>query len=231
MHETADEHLLEKINQRNDELAEHNREHFDELNILVVNLMSAPGAGKTTLLAHTIPALASSCKSMVIEGDMVGDIDAERLRAKGIVAHQISTGRSCHLDALMVSRLLHAKSIDQGTECIFIENVGNLVCPAEFNLGEHKRVVLLSVTEGDDKPLKYPVIFRNCDAVVFTKCDLLPYVEFNLKQAAEYVHNINDSVRTFAVSVKDGRGMDEWLTWLKEQLKSHRKESTCIVNR
>lgn len=214
MHEVGDQHTFDRILSKNDELAEHNRQHFDELGIYAVNLMSAPGAGKTTLLEETIPRLgADAC--IVIEGDMVGELDAARLRQKKIEAHQISTGRSCHLDAQMVARLLHDVSFHAASQYVFLENVGNLVCPAEFALGEHARVVLLSVTEGADKPLKYPVIFRNCDAVIFTKCDLLPYVDFDLSAASEYVLNINPGTAIFNISTRTRSGLHQWLDWLR----------------
>lgn len=222
MHESVDEHFLEGILRSNDEVAEHNREHFDKNNLFAINLMSAPGAGKTSLLSATIPALADCYRSLVIEGDMVGELDADRLRSSGIIVHQIMTGRSCHLNASMVARSLHSDFRSNGIDFLFIENVGNLVCPAEFPLGEHKRVVLLSVTEGDDKPLKYPVIFRTCHAVVFTKCDLLPYVEFDIERARQYVNDINPDAKTFALTVKKSDGLADWLQWLKEEIGQYR---------
>lgn len=214
MHEVGDEHTMENILSRNDDIAEHNREHFDEAGVFAINLMSAPGAGKTTLLGATVPLLGTN-KCSVIEGDMVGNLDTDRLQAKGIRATQISTGRSCHLSAQMVARVLHDDSTIKGYEYLFLENVGNLVCPAEFQLGEHKRIVLLSVTEGDDKPLKYPVIFRNCDAVVFTKCDLLPHVDFDLDQAKGFVRSVNPGVRVFSISTKTSDGIAQWVEWLR----------------
>ena len=221
MHESADEHMMERILGNNEELAQHNREHFDELGLWVVNLMSAPGAGKTSLLEATI-SLWKEASCCVIEGDMVGELDADRLRKHGTEVFQISTGRSCHLDAQMVGRLLHCTEL-KATDLLFIENVGNLVCPAEFPLGEHRRVVLLSVTEGDDKPIKYPVIFRNCDAVLFTKCDLLPYVSFNLESATRHLRALNQNLKTFAVSSTTGEGLVEFVNWLKEGLTEHRQ--------
>lgn len=222
MHESADEHILEKILGNNDEIAIHNREHFEELNLFVVNIMSAPGAGKTSLLEATIDSLhmtgdASRHPLSIIEGDMVGELDAERLRKKGVSVHQISTGRACHLDAQMVARLLHTDKFGQGCDWLLIENVGNLVCPAEFKLGEHKRVVLFSVTEGDDKPIKYPVIFRNCDLVILTKCDLLPHVEFDIQQAERRIRNINPTVEILHVSSKSC-DIGGWTSWLREKL-------------
>lgn len=216
MHESLDEHLVEGILAKNDDAAEHNKKHFEEDGVFVINVMSAPGAGKTTLLEHTIPALTGA-QCAVVEGDMVGRLDADRLAGLGIPAFQISTGRSCHLDARMVDRMLHHQPLPAGLDYLFIENVGNLVCPAEFPLGEHKRVVLLSVTEGADKPLKYPVIFHNCDAVIFSKCDLLPYVDFDLAAAQQYVHNINPAARVFALSVKRRDGFADWLAWLDNE--------------
>ncbi|MBP9092476.1 hydrogenase nickel incorporation protein HypB [bacterium] len=209
--------MLERILAGNDDLAAHNREHFDELGLTVVNIMSAPGAGKTTLLEATVAALATKHNIFVVEGDMVGNLDAERLRRVGATVFQICTGRSCHLDAQMVARFLHSEPL-QGVELLLIENVGNLVCPADFKLGEHRRVVLLSVTEGDDKPIKYPVIFRSCDAVVFTKCDLLPYVDFDINRAIENIRVLNPEVETFVVSSKDKTGLTEWNDWLSKKV-------------
>jgi hydrogenase nickel incorporation protein HypB len=217
MHDSSDEHMLERILAGNDDLAEHNREHFDELNLTAVNIMSAPGAGKTSLLECTVAALAPKHNIFVLEGDMVGNLDAERLRRVGASVFQICTGRSCHLDAQMVARFLHTEPL-AGVELLLIENVGNLVCPADFKLGEHKRVVLLSVTEGDDKPIKYPVIFRNCDAVVFTKCDLLPYVDFDIERAIDNIRVLNEGVETFVVSSKDKTGLTEWNSWLSQKV-------------
>ena len=217
MHDSSDEHMLERILAGNDDLAEHNREHFDELNLTAVNIMSAPGAGKTSLLECTVATLAPKHNIFVLEGDMVGNLDAERLRRVGASVFQICTGRSCHLDAQMVARFLHTEPL-AGVELLLIENVGNLVCPADFKLGEHKRVVLLSVTEGDDKPIKYPVIFRSCDAVVFTKCDLLPYVDFDIERAIDNIRVLNEDVETFVVSSKDKTGLTEWNSWLSQKV-------------
>jgi hydrogenase nickel incorporation protein HypB len=228
MHGPTTEHILERLLEENEDLAQHNREHFTESGALALNLMSAPGAGKTTLLAETIKDLTKrSLNSVVIEGDMVGELDAARLRELGITAFQISTGRSCHLDAQMVAQLLH-KEILPATEFVFIENVGNLVCPAEFPLGEHLRIVLLSVTEGDDKPFKYPVIFHNCDAVILTKCDLLPYVSFDSTRARQFVRDLNPRTRFFEVSARTGQGLQEWCDWLEHTL-AERK--ACLVER
>ena len=223
MHESPDEHALERILGKNEEMAEHNREHFRRSKTCVFNLMSAPGAGKTTLLESTFKLADKRFTSCVIEGDMVGNLDADRIKKVGVPVHQISTGRSCHLDAQMVGRLLHAEEVERA-EVMFIENVGNLVCPAEFPLGEYKRVVLLSVTEGDDKPIKYPVIFRNCDVVIFTKCDLLEHVEFNVTEAERRVHAVNPHAITMQISAKTGYGMDQWLAWITREIENYQIE-------
>ncbi len=228
MHESADEHTLMRILGNNEELAAHNREHFDELGLWAINLMSAPGAGKTRLLENILSSW-TEIKPYVIEGDMVGELDAIRLRRTGAEVLQICTGRSCHLDAQMVGRVLHGDSL-QGKDVVFIENVGNLVCPAEFWLGEHMRIVLLSVTEGDDKPIKYPVIFHKCDAVIFTKCDLLPYVDFNVATAASNVNALNPKARIFEISAINQQGIPDFVSWLKSRLvkyKDERRSELC----
>lgn len=223
MHGPTELHLLERLLEDNEQLALHNQEHFNELGLLAVNLMSAPGAGKTSLIEATAKLLPDTCPIAVIEGDMVGELDAERLRKANIQAYQISTGRACHLDAQMVAQLLHATKLPS-CKILFLENVGNLVCPAEFPLGEHLRVVLLSITEGDDKPIKYPVIFHNCDAVVFTKNDLMPFCNFSLDKAKQAIRNVNPSVKFFTVSTVSGKSTDgtndieEWCNWLTSKL-------------
>jgi len=224
MHESADEHALERILGRNEELAEHNREHFQRSNVCAFNLMSAPGAGKTSLLEATFRLAGGKIKSCVIEGDMVGNLDADRIEKLGVPVHQISTGRSCHLDAQMVARLLHSEPLEK-SDVLFIENVGNLVCPAEFPLGEHKRITLLSVTEGDDKPIKYPVIFRNCDVVIFTKCDLLEYVDFNIEEAENRIRAINPDITTIQLSAKTGYGVEKWITWVATTLEEFKRKA------
>ena len=223
MHESPDEHALERILGKNEEMAEHNREHFRRAKICAFNLMSAPGAGKTSLLEATFKNSKGKFTSSVIEGDMVGQLDADRIAALGVPVHQISTGRSCHLDAQMVTRLMHSEELEK-TQALFIENVGNLVCPAEFPLGEYRRIVLLSVTEGDDKPIKYPVIFRNCDLVVFTKCDLLEHVDFNISNAERNLKALNPEIKTIQLSSRTGYGLDKWIVWLDCQIAEYLKE-------
>lgn len=227
MHELVDEHMVERILAGNEEMAQHNREHLDEDGIFAVNLMSAPGAGKTTLLEATLRMLDPAISVAVIEGDMVGTLDAERLDKYCSKVMQISTGKSCHLDAQMVARLLHVEKLS-GTQLLFIENVGNLVCPAEFPLGEHMRVVLLSVTEGDDKPIKYPVIFRNCDAVIFTKCDLLPHVKFDIQSAKRHVLDLNSKAVFFELSSETNQGVQKWIDWIADALQVKSKESSNV---
>lgn len=223
MHGPTELHLLERLLEDNEQLAKHNQEHFDELGLLAVNLMSAPGAGKTSLIESTANILSNKLPVAVVEGDMVGELDVERLKKNNIPAFQISTGRACHLDAQMVAQLLHKTELPH-CKLLFLENVGNLVCPAEFPLGEHLRIVLLSVTEGDDKPIKYPVIFHNCHAVIFTKSDLLPYCSFSLERAQEAISGLNDQVEFFVTSTVTGEGLAQVCNWLSEKAKT---QLTC----
>ena len=223
MHGSTTEHILERLLEDNEQLARHNRDHFDKLGVLAVNFMSAPGAGKTTLIGATVNALRDRYRSAVIEGDMAGDIDTRKLIDQGISAFQITTGRSCHLDAQMIAQFLHRTKL-LPADLLLIENVGNLVCPAEFPLGEHKRVVLLSVAEGDDKPLKYPVIFHNCDAVILTKSDLLPYLDFKPYKVRERIKDLNPRTQVFVLSVVSGRGLPLWIEWLIGELNNHQKK-------
>ena len=175
--------------ERNDLQAEENREHFEEHGIFAINLMSSPGAGKTSLLERTIESL-SDLRVGVIKGDLETDRDAQRIRAKGAPAVQISTGSACHLDAFMVHEGIHKLPLAE-LDIVFIENVGNLVCPASYGVGAHMNVVLLSVVEGDDKPEKYPVMFRSAQLMVITKTDLLPYVDFSIERAIRSARRVN----------------------------------------
>ncbi len=211
-HETVT--VLRDLLHENDHTARHNRGHLDRHGVLVVNLMSAPGSGKTSLLEATIGALAPDFSIAVIEGDLDTENDAERIRRKGVVAIQIITGSACHLDAHMVHDALHQLDLD-AIDILFIENVGNLVCPASFDLGQHCNVVLLSVPEGDDKPAKYPVMFRNADLVLLSKCDLLPVLEdFRPENARRYLRDLASTVPVLELSAKKGTGLDQWLLWL-----------------
>ncbi len=206
----------------NDRQAAHNRSHFDTAGVLVVNLMSSPGAGKTSLLEATIRALQGRLSVAVIEGDLETENDARRIRAAGAQAVQITTGNACHLDANMVHAALHSLDLDP-IDVLFIENVGNLVCPASFELGQHRNVVLLSVTEGDDKPEKYPVMFRVADLMTVTKLDLLHAVgDFDPALAKGHLRNLANAAPVLELSARTGAGMDTWIGWLITQRAARR---------
>lgn len=214
--------VLRGLLSENDRQAVHNREHLDRRGILAVNLMSAPGAGKTALLEATIEALGNELRVAVIEGDLETENDAQRIRAKGVPAVQITTGSACHLDAHMVHDAMHRLALD-GVDVIFIENVGNLVCPAGFDLGHHRNVTLLSVAEGDDKPAKYPVMFRAADLVVLTKADLLPVLDdFDPARAEECLRALASAAPLLALSARRRHGLDAWLGWLRTELAAQR---------
>jgi hydrogenase nickel incorporation protein HypB len=202
----------------NDHTAAHNREHFNKHGVLAVNLMSSPGAGKTSLLEATIDALKDELSIAVIEGDLETENDAARIRAHGVPAIQITTGSACHLDAHMVHDALHELDLQQ-LDIVFIENVGNLVCPASFDLGQHHNVILLSVPEGDDKPAKYPVMFRAADLVLLSKSDLLPVLDdFQPDNARRHLRELASSAPVFELSAKNAAGMDAWIHWLLAEL-------------
>jgi hydrogenase nickel incorporation protein HypB len=220
--------VFKKILEKNDQTAEHNREHFNRYGILSINLMSSPGAGKTTLLEKTIEALRDKYKIGVIEGDLETERDAERVRNKGAVAYQITTGQTCHLDAFMVHKGLHHLPLDE-LDIVFVENVGNLVCPASFDVGTHYNVVLLSVPEGDDKPAKYPVMFKKADFFIITKADLLPYFDFDLDRCIKEFKEINPEADVIVLSTKTGEGLDKWLQWLENKRKEVRRKQKVEV--
>jgi hydrogenase nickel incorporation protein HypB len=206
--------IHDRILAGNDRTATHNREHFEEWSVLAVNLMGSPGAGKTAVLETTSRALGRSRSITALAGDLETDNDAERLRAAGIPSVSITTGSACHLDAALVHRALHGFPW-QDSNYLFIENVGNLVCPAIYDLGQAVNVVALSVTEGEDKPLKYPVMFRKADLVLLTKVDLLPYLpEFRMNALAEALARVMPRPEMFPVSARTGQGMAQWLSWL-----------------
>jgi hydrogenase nickel incorporation protein HypB len=214
--------VLRNLLTENDRVAAHNREHFDSHGVLAVNLMSSPGAGKTSLLERTIEALGGQFRMAVIEGDLATENDARRIRAKGVPAVQITTGSACHLDAHMVHAALHELPL-QGLDCVLIENVGNLVCPASFDLGQHLNVTLLSVPEGDDKPQKYPVMFRATDLMLLSKCDLLGILpEFDPERAEQSLRALGSRAPTLRVSSRHGEGVEPWCDWLTGQLALHR---------
>ena len=209
--------LEARLLSKNDELAETNRRWLAERNISAVNLMSSPGAGKTTLLERTIRGLAGELPISVIEGDQETRRDAERIRATGCSAVQINTGAGCHLDADMLTTGLATLDPPAGS-VLMIENVGNLVCPALFDLSEASRVVVMSVTEGDDKPLKYPHMFRTADLLILNKTDLLPYVDFDSGRCLGYAEQINPGLETLQLSATSGEGLTSWYAWLHVQL-------------
>ena len=204
--------VITKILDKNNQEAEHNREHFNSHGVLCINLMSSPGSGKTALLESL--AKMNAFKFCVIEGDLETSRDADRLRACGIEAHQIQTGSACHLDAFMVHKALHHTDLDAADVC-FIENVGNLVCPASYDVGSHLNIVLVSIPEGEDKIAKYPVMFRQADLILFTKTDLLPYFEYDMEKEKEMARKLKPSVDILEVSVKDEASLKKVASWIK----------------
>lgn len=206
--------VLSKILSKNDHEAEHNREHFNEAGVLCINLMSSPGSGKTTLLENTLKALKNEMKISVIEGDLESENDAKRVRKAGAEAFQITTGQSCHLDAFMVHEALHHLSLRE-CDLLFIENVGNLVCPASYDLGQHLNVVLLSVTEGSDKPQKYPVMFKKADLVIISKADLAHHFDFNIEEASKECKKLNSKVDILVLDSKTGTNLELWYRYLR----------------
>ena len=214
--------VLQNLLSQNNQQAEHNRAHFDTAKVLVINLMSSPGSGKTALLEATIKRLRGSLKIAVIEGDLATENDALRIQAQGVPAYQITTGSACHLDAHLVHNALHHMAID-GLDLVFIENVGNLVCPASFDLGHHRNVVLLSVTEGDDKPAKYPVMFRAADLMLISKIDLLPHLDdFSTDNAKQHLHNLANNTPVIEFSAKNQQDLDLWIAWLQSEIAAYR---------
>ena len=210
--------VLQDLLAANDRVAQHNREHFDAHGVLAINLMSSPGAGKTALLEATIAALRDRYRIAVIEGDLETDNDAARIRAQGVPAFQITTGTACHLDAHLVHQALHHLPLD-GLDLLFIENVGNLVCPASFDLGQHRNVVLLSATEGDDKPAKYPVMFRAADLVILSKADLLDVLDdFDPSRAADALRALGRGTPMLRTAARRAPALKDWLDWLEQEL-------------
>jgi hydrogenase nickel incorporation protein HypB len=222
MHQTFDAALGINLLHVNQEGADHNRAHFDQWGITCFNIMSSPGAGKTALLEKTLAAIAPDYRTAVIEGDMTTELDADRLRQYGVPVIAINTGRSCHLDAKMVAGGLHRLAHDYDPtdfDLVLVENVGNLVCPAEFEVGEHAKVALLSITEGEDKPLKYPVMFQEADCLLITKLDLAPYLDVDIEQIVANVRQMNPRVTIIPVSAKTGDGLDQWYDWIRAQVR------------
>jgi hydrogenase nickel incorporation protein HypB len=215
--------VLRDILGANEQIARKNRELLEKNKVFAVNIMASPGAGKTSLVLQTIKALRDKVKVGVIEGDISSSIDAQTVGKEGVPVVQINTGGECHLDANMIQNALNNLPLKE-IDLLLIENVGNLVCPAEFNLGEHRKVLVASVPEGDDKPYKYPLMFTTVEAVVLNKIDLLPYVKFNTDAFTKAVMGINAKVRIFPVSCTTGNGMPAWAKWLKAQMRPARNK-------
>lgn len=210
--------VMANLLQNNDLQAEINRKYFIDNKCLAINIIGSPGAGKTTLLERTLSYIKDKHTVAVIEGDIFTSKDADRIAEHNVPVVQINTGGGCHLDSKMVEKVLPEFDIPN-LDLMIIENVGNLVCPADFDLGENFKVVVLSVVEGDDKPAKYPVIFRNSKAVILNKMDLLPLVDADLKVMKEDILNINPDIKIFEVSCRTGEGLDEWIQWLTDEIK------------
>ena len=210
--------VLQDILSANDRIARRNRERLDKHGILTINVMSSPGAGKTSLILQTISNLKQEARIAVIEGDIASRVDADKVHEQGVEVVQINTAGGCHLDANMTESALNNLPLED-IDLLLIENVGNLVCPAEFDLGEHKRVIIASMPEGDDKPYKYPLMFTEADVVLVNKLDLLPYLDFNASYFYEGVTRLNPTVKIFQVSCKTSDGLEQWFSWLLAQMK------------
>jgi len=211
-------HVEQDILQQNNLLAERNRGYFEAKNIFAINMVSSPGSGKTSLLEATLKNRQKEMSVYVIEGDQQTMNDANRIDATGVPVVQINTGQGCHLDSNMINRALHELNPAEHS-ILFIENVGNLVCPAMFDLGESIRVVIISVTEGDDKPIKYPDMFHSAQYCIINKIDLLPYVDFDVEKAKEYALQVNHHLKFIELSARTGEGMDKWIDLLKKLTK------------
>ncbi len=210
--------VLQNIMAANDQIAARNRALLDAKKVLSLNIMSSPGAGKTSLVVQTVRQLKDRVRIAVIEGDSASTIDADRVSREAVPVIQINPGGQCHIDANMVGSALDNLDLDR-TDLLLIENVGNLVCPAEFNTGEHKKVMLLSVPEGDDKPYKYPLMFTVSDVIIVNKIDTLPMFDFNMADFEKAVRGMNPKAELFKVSCKTGEGLEGWLGWLEQQVK------------
>ena len=207
--------VVQEIMSANDSLAAQNRQKLDDAGVLGVNIMASPGAGKTSVILQTIEALRDTMQLGVVEGDTAAvTIDADKVITAGMPAVQINTGGQCHLDAVMLGKALPSLPLDE-LDLLIVENVGNLICPASFNLGTHFNVVIASVPEGDDKPYKYPTMYRGVDALVINKTDLLPYIDFDMEYFQRGVEVLNPGLATFPISCRTGEGLEAWLKWLR----------------
>ena len=212
--------VVENIMNANDHLAEENRGRLEAADLFAINLMASPGAGKTSLIEHTIKGLSDQLNLAVVDGDIATSIDADRAAAAGAEAIQINTGGECHLDAVMFQGALKQLELSK-YDLLIVENVGNLICPASFKLGTHLNVLIASIPEGDDKPYKYPTMYRGVDALVINKIDLLPYIDFDMDYFQRGVEVLNSGLVTFPTSCRTGEGLEEWLTWLQEKVANH----------
>ena len=220
--------LEQDVLSENNRYATANRAYWRALGVFALNLVSSPGSGKTSVLVRTIEALRGTVPLAVIEGDQQTDNDAQRIHAAGAPAIQINTGKGCHLDAHAVGHAVHDLPLVTGG-LLLIENVGNLVCPAAFDLGEAHKVVVLSVTEGEDKPVKYPDMFAAADVLLLNKIDLLPHVDFDVAQALAYAHRVNPGIRVFQLSARSGEGLSDWLDWLRDGCEQARRNAEAAA--
>lgn len=214
--------IVEKILSANDHIAAQNKSTLDSAGVLGLNFMASPGAGKTSLIEHTIKKLKDRLKLAVIDGDVATSIDADRAAAAGAQSVQINTGGECHLDAIMLQGALSELPLEE-IDLLIVENVGNLICPASFKLGTHKSVLIASVPEGDDKPYKYPGMYRGVEALVINKIDLLPYVEFDMEYFRQGVEILNPGLVTFPLSCRSEEGLDAYLAWVETEMEAHRR--------
>jgi hydrogenase nickel incorporation protein HypB len=210
--------VVKDIMGANDQIAQKNRQLFDQNKVFVVNVMASPGAGKTSLILETIKRLKGKLKVGVVEGDISSSLDAEAIGKENVPVVQINTGGECHLDAGMTASALDSLPLDN-IELLLVENVGNLVCPAEFRLGEDIKILIASTPEGDDKPFKYPLMFHEADVVLINKIDLLPYLKFDMDAFAKAIKGINQKVKLFPLSCTTGEGVDDWVAWLLKRVK------------
>lgn len=215
--------VVEKILGANEQLAQQNRASLDAAGVLSINLMASPGAGKTSLIEHSVRLLSERMRLGVIDGDVATSIDADRAAAAGAVAVQINTGGECHLDAVMLQKALTQIGLDS-IDLLIVENVGNLICPVSFKLGTHKSVLIASVPEGDDKPYKYPGMYRGVDALVINKIDLLPYVSFDMDYFKRGVEILNPGLVSFPLSCRTEQGLEAWITWVQEMVQVNRQK-------
>ncbi len=214
--------VVEEILSANDQLAVQNQRLLDDAGVFAINIMSSPGAGKTSTIVATQNLLKDRLRLGMVDGDIATTIDADRAAAAGMQAIQINTGGNCHLDAVMLSTALREMKLDE-VDLIIVENVGNLICPSSFKLGTHRSVLIASIPEGDDKPYKYPPMYRGVDAVIINKVDLLPYVKFNMDYFIAGIEMLNPGVKTFPISCVTGEGLTDWTDWLYEQVAQNRR--------